>query len=51
MQLFQFRCQNTVLGFKFLTFFVENTNKYTIFVYVKTTYYPHRLLHFETKSS
>jgi hypothetical protein len=25
--------------------------KYGVFVYVKTKYYPHRLLHFETKSS
>ena len=39
MQLFQFRVSKHRTWLQFLTFFVENTNKYTIFVYVKTTYY------------
>ena len=42
---------NAGLEFDFLKHFTYRIDVYKRQVYVKTTYYPHRLLHFETKSS
>lgn len=47
---FSEKSQNTISGFKFITVIIGYTNKDTIFVYIKTTDYLHRILYFETKS-